>query len=535
MLFERKDRRVIPRWRDFKTTLALGELSNSKDAEPLGPDDHEAIARRVEEFRIDQDIWHAADLLSSAIVVGDLKSADIARNFILSNRDAAPKALVAFASGDSGLPSDFLSLGEDARARLIHKIRTRLRSEPRNAILWVEIARLYTLQGDSRRALRSMTTAAGLAPDSRFVVRAAARLFLHEHNAPTALKIIRRASGAKRDPWLLAAEIATASAAHSPTLFAKIGSDRNEDDSVSLFARTELSSALGTLEMENGRVRKARQLFRKSLEVPNENSVAQAEWANRTVGGLEIGKELLALPKTFEASANVNLLAGEWNQAIAEGEEWLRDQPFSKQPALFTSYVASLTEDYDKSIRILSESLHANPDDPGLINNLAFALGSANHIEEADSVLRRIDITNCEGLSAITLAATAGLLMFRAGLPDRGREFYRLAISRATSQNIPRYRAMANLYLAREELIASTPTAEASVNRALVEAARIEDKEVALIAEQVRSLEETKKSGIRVEQAGGPLKPAFGLSGAAQSWTDKFGTNSGIGRNAPSN
>ena len=500
MLFERKDRRVIPRWRDFKTTLALGELHNSKDPEPPSSDDQEAIARRTAEFQVDRDIWHAADLLSSAFVVGDLKSADLARNFILSNRDVAPKALIAFASGDTGLPADFLSLGDDARARLIHKIRARLRSEPRNAILWVEIARFYTLQGDSRRALRSMTTAASLAPDSRFVVRAAARLFLHEHDALTALKIIRRASGAKRDPWLLAAEIATASAAHSPTLFAKIGSNRNEDDNVSLFARTELSSALGTLEMENGKMRKARQLFRKSLEGPNENSVAQVEWANRTVGGLEIDKELLALPKTFEASANVNLRAGQWNHAIAEGEEWLHDQPFSKQPALFTSYVASLIEDYEKSIGILKESLRANPDDPALINNLAFALGSANRLDEADSVLRRIDITNCDGIAAITLAATAGLLMFRAGLHDRGREFYQLAISRASSQGISKYKAMANLYLAREELIASTPVAETAVKRALVEASKIEDREVAFVAERVRSLEAAKKSRIPVEQ-----------------------------------
>jgi tetratricopeptide (TPR) repeat protein len=501
LLFERKDRCVIPRWRDFKTTLALGELRNSQDAEPPSSEDQEAIARRVEEFRVDQDIWHAADLLSSAFVVGDLKSADLARDFILSNREVAPKALVAFASGDSGLPADFLSLGEDAQARLIHKIRARLRSEPRNAILWVEIARLYTLQGDSRRALRSMTTAAGLTPDSRFVVRAAARLFLHEHDAPTALKVIRRASGAKSDPWLLAAEIATASAAHSPTLFAKIGSNRNDDESVSPFARTELSSALGTLEMENGRMRKARQLFRKSLEEPNENSVAQVEWANRTVGGLEIDRELLAIPKTFEANANVNLRAGEWNHAIAEGEEWLRDQPFSRQPALFTSYVAALIEDYGKSIKILKESLHANPDDPELINNLAFALGSANRLDEADSVLKRIDISNCEGLSAITLAATAGLLMFRVGRPDRGREFYQLAITRASSQGISKYRAMAILYLAREELIASTAAAETAVNRALVEASKIEDdKEVALIAEQVRNLEAAKKSRIPVEQ-----------------------------------
>ncbi|MFZ0299703.1 MAG: tetratricopeptide repeat protein [Candidatus Sulfotelmatobacter sp.] len=511
MLFERKDRRVLPRWRDFRTTLALGELQNSKEAEPISSEDRDAIARRVEEFQIDRDIWHAADLLSSAFVVGDQENADLARNFILSNRDGAPEALISFASGASGISRDFSSLKEDAQQGVIHKVRARLRGEPRNAILWVELARLYTVQGDSRRALRSMTTAASLAPDSRFVVRSAARLFLHEHDAPMALKIIRNAAGAKRDPWLLAAEIATASASRSPALFAKIGIKRNEDDNVSPFARTELSSALGTLEMESGRLRKARQLFRKSLEGPNENSVAQVEWASRTVGGLEIGKELLTLPKTFEVSANLSLHAGDWKYAVAEGMEWLRDQPFSKQPVLFTSYVASLIEDYDKSISILKQSLRTNPDDPGLINNLAFALGSADRLDEAESALKRIDMANCEGLSAITLAATTGLLLFRAGFPDRGRELYGLAISRASARGILKYRVMASLYLAREELIASTHAAETAVNRALVDASKIDDKEVAFIAEQVRNLEASLKSKATLQQGSGPgaaaLKP----------------------------
>jgi tetratricopeptide (TPR) repeat protein len=494
LFFEQKNRSVVPRWRDFRTTLALGELENSKDSEPISSETKAAIARRVEEFRVDQDIWHAADLLSSASVAGDVESANLARTFILANQTGAPKALVSFASAERRSQTDFSSIGEEAQQKLIHKIRARLRDEPRNAILWVELARFYTLHGDRRRALRSMTTAASLAPDNRFVVRAAARFFLHDDDAPTALGIIRRAAGAKRDPWLLAAEIATATASQSEALLAKIGSKRNDDDSISPFARTELSSALATLEMENGRTRKARQLFRRSLEGPNDNSVAQAEWANRNIGGLEIDKGSLAVPRTFEASAQLNLVAGEWSHAIAHGEEWLKDQPFSKPPAVFTSYVAALTEDYERAISILQKSLSTNPEDRGLINNLAFALGSANRLHDAESALRRIDISDSQGLPAITLAATWGLLLFRSGLPDKGRQLYQLAISRATAQGNSKYRAMACLYLAREELLASTSSAETAVNRALVDASKIADKDVALIAEQVRRIEATTKA-----------------------------------------
>ena len=499
MFFERKDRHVVPRWRDFKTTLALGELKNSREAEPISQEDKDAIARRVEEFRIDEDIWHAADLLSSAFVVGDLEGAEIARTFILANRVGAPKSLISLASGT--LEADELatlaSPEENARQRSVHQIRARLSNEPRNAILWVELSRLYAIIGDSRRALRSMSTAASLAPDSRFVVRSAARLFLHEHEAATALRVIRKAAGVKRDPWLLAAEIATASASGTGPLFAKIGLSRNDDEDISASARTELASALATLEMENGKTRKARQLFRRSLNGANENSVAQAEWANGKIGGLEVDKELLAVPRSFEASASVNFTAGEWDYAIAEGTEWLRDQPFSKRPAVFTSYVASLIEDYEKSISILEKSLQANPDDATLVNNLTFAFASANRLEEAEATFKKMSLDDSKDMSAITLAATAGLLLFREGQADRGREFYQLAVSRALAQGNVKYKALANLYLAREELIASTALAETAVNRALVEASRLEDdKEVALVAAQIRKLEAVTRSKV---------------------------------------
>jgi tetratricopeptide (TPR) repeat protein len=301
-----------------------------------------------------------------------------------------------------------------------------------------------------------------------------------------------RASGAKRDPWLLAAEIAVASASRSASLFAKIGTRQNADENLSLSSRSELSSALATLDMESGKTRKARQLFRQLLECPNENSVAQVEWANRQIGGLEIDRQLLEIPRSFEANANLSLAEGEWDYAVAHGTKWLRDQPFSKRPAIFISYVASLVEDYQRSIEILRRSLDVNPDDPMLINNLAFALASANKLDEAASILKRIDLAQTSDASAITLAATHGLLLFRAGFPDRGRELYQLAIRRANNQGIVKYRVMADLYLAREELMAGTPLADSAATRALAEASKLDDKDVALISRQVRKLREPR-------------------------------------------
>jgi hypothetical protein len=229
-------------------------------------------------------------------------------------------------------------------------------------------------------------------------------------------------------------------------------------------------------------------LFRRALISPNENSVAQVEWANRQIGGLEIEQSLSDVPRSHEAPAHVALATGEWNDAIGHGLNWLGDQPFSKRPAIFTSYVTSLIENYGKSIKILRASLRVNAHDPMLVNNLAFALASDNQVEKAVETLRGTDYNRATGVSAITLAATHGLVLFRTGFPDRGRTLYNLAIEKATTLAARNYRVMAELYLAREELVANTAVAEQTAKRALAKALKSDSPEVGVIAAQVLRL-----------------------------------------------
>ena len=74
------------------------------------------------------------------------------------------------------------------------------------------------------------------------------------------------------------------------------------------------------------------------------------------------------------------------------------------------------------------------------------------------------------------------------GAPDFGRQLYRLAIERASRLGIQKYSLMADLYLAREEVLARTSVARTTVEQALTKASKSTDKEVAVVAEQVRRL-----------------------------------------------
>ena len=203
MFLEEHNRRVLPRWRDFDTTLKLGELSNVKVPEPVSTDDRKIVTRRALEWRNSPTIWHAADLLNSAFVIGIEEESREAAEFILSNRSAAPAPLVSLAKQCARqIHSGNVARAEEQLSKLLHDVRVRLSDEPRNAIQWVELSRLYMLAGDSARALKAMTVAASVGPNSRFVVRCASRLFLHFRDAGRALSIIRNAMGAKKDPWL---------------------------------------------------------------------------------------------------------------------------------------------------------------------------------------------------------------------------------------------------------------------------------------------------------------------------------------------
>jgi tetratricopeptide (TPR) repeat protein len=496
VLLEDRNRRVLPRWREHGATLALGELFDSKDRGQVDDRDRDALGRRASEWRSNPTLWYAADLLSSAVVVGTPETFKDAADFILHNQDGAPAPLVRLAQlVASPRARDGLGL-DDAQdedtAKRIHHIRKRLQDEHRNAIQWVELARLYVLSGDGERAIRSMGIAVSLAPDNRFVVRSAARLFYHERDALRALRIIRAAAGAKSDPWLLSAEIAVATASDFPSLLAKIGKRRNEDESLSPFEKTELSSALGTIELESGKNRHARQLFRRALVSPNENSVAQVEWANRKIGGLEVEQTVARVPRSYEASAHLAWASGEWENAITFGLGWLEDQRFSRQPAVFVSYISSLVEEYERSIRVLRASLKVNPRHPRLINNLAFALASNNQVDEAVEVLRGTNPQTASGTSAITLAATHGLVLFRKGAAELGRRFYQIAIQRASLSSELKYRFMAELYLAREELLAQVEGAELTAERAIENSSKSHDPDVAVLAARIRSLFEKR-------------------------------------------
>jgi tetratricopeptide (TPR) repeat protein len=317
------------------------------------------------------------------------------------------------------------------------------------------MSREYAIQGQHRQAVKAMESALVLAAENRFVLRAACALFVYSGEPDRAMRAIHRSNSTKKDPWLMAAEIASSEAAHRPPKSIKAGLRLLESRTVAPFQFAELAGALATEELNSGAARSAKKLFRTALIDPNENTVAQVEWAAESIKGLPLEPRHFLLPHSFESKAREMRSQGKWREALAQTRRWLFDQPFSAAPALLGSYIAvAALSDHKEAARLARAGLVANPHNDLLKNNLAVALAVAGDVAEATRILSTIDHeTNNRALRA-TFLATNGLISYRLGAIDQGRLLYGRAIELLGAPGLQRMRANAALYRAREELLA---------------------------------------------------------------------------------
>ena len=444
-----RPRNVIPRWRKFAATVEIGELGTPPRGQRRESEPPPDLARRLARWRPTDAPVYSADLLSSALVAGRHEVVGEAARELLKNED--PKAIFQRLAARRVLagrppprvreeqPPSALGAPSSVRSRIVAERRL-LRYSPDNPIAWTELAHAYTAVAEGAKAERCLQAACQLAPNNRFVLRSATRFWIHDGDPEHSLWLLRRSNRTRVDPWLLAAELATATVCGQTSREAKraerlLGSERELTIHFS-----ELAAALGVLEFKHGHMRRARNLFLKALQRPTENSVAQAVWFNRYARNKKLEnmiQEHLVVPRGYEALAWVRYKEGVWDQAVQALEDWLGDEPFASRPAIDASYLAILAmEDHARAETIAIRGLHANPGDHRLENNLAVAQLHLNRIQDAAKIVARLPTTADDPRGAATMTATRGLLAFRQGMTQRGAQLYLAAADEAAANKL---------------------------------------------------------------------------------------------------
>jgi len=464
-------RRIVPRWRSLEVAQVTGELSLLRKASaPLPFHSKMFIDEQIKAWTSNRDIQHAGDLLSAAYVLGlEGEFRDVAQ-FLLNSELDKNSAIRKVAGKIIHPERNKIELFADEITKVsdvldhskyhgeIARYRSYLRNEPKNPIAWIELGRLYSMVNLISKAEKCVQRALSLNKDNRFIVRSASRFYHHIYPLEDkALHVVKNSKFLKDDPWLVSAEIAYSTILERHSKLTKFGADFVKLNNQDHFSTTELNSALGTVELNEGSIRQAKKYISTSLIRPNDNSIAQASWIAKDVNGININLAKYNLPLAFEAEAQISFTDKKYKDAFNHAVNWLADEPFSSRPIKFASAIASIyLEDPAKGMDLLRLGLNINPDDPHLNNNLIYYLAKDDQVQEATRLFESKLRHHIEGdieVDPYVVIATAGLLQFRRGYPEEGRKYYARAIELIKQRPNKDYLlALANLNLIEEEI-----------------------------------------------------------------------------------
>lgn len=487
-IFENKDRHVIPNWRSFENTAKLGELNGSKTIRldsSFKPD----ISDLLDDWKDNNNIGVAGDILGVAIVSNQQDNHVVKEvsKFVLNQTNGVTAALIRAANSINQNKKEEIDFPFEIKTiqtfsfrenleilfQRIQWYKQRLIKNPNNPIAWVELSRLYSINGQEIQAEQAMRNALFLAPENRFILRNMARFFVHIGDVDFAHEIVRKSTITQHDPWVMATEIALADLRGRGSKFAKKGIQMIDSNSFHPFNITELSSSIGTLELSNSSLKKSKRLFDKSLINPNDNSLAQAEWASQQESGIRsIDPSKFNVINSFEALARDAKVNNDWDKAIEYSKDWFLDLPFSKGGILFGSEIArSNLKDHTKAVDISKLGLIAHPHDHQLLNNIVYSLCLENKIDEAEKHFNKIRINQLEDsdINKVCITATRGLLHFRKGQSEIGRKYYMDAMQLAKDFNNSYLSSLAFINYSREEILRD----EKDVSQLLPELLRI--------------------------------------------------------------
>ena len=453
-------RRLIPRWRFSRDYGRSAEFQGYPRRKSHFVPECQFLDDRLSNWRASRSIVTAADAVACGLTYDRVSAVREPAEFLLDNADRTLAHVIRMAKAAMPTPEsehfDEQQLPKpnvDAKSQAIAVVREKrlhLREYPKNPLAYIDMARGYAILGQTTQAKMALRCALSLAPDHRVTLRLSSRFLVHVGDPKRAHDLLRHHPRTKSDPWLMAAEIAVASVAGRSAHYMKKGQQLLERTSLPPAHLTELYSAVATQLLGDGRTRAARQAFVKSLSLPTDNAVAQAHWARGHINSLSVSDSNMSIPRGYEARARRAHENLEWETARDEATQWQLDEPFSSRPASFGSYLGiTLLGDCEFALQCTDIGLTAEPHDSTLLNNKAVALAYLGRVDEAFTTFKKISPFDDARLPTYVRTATAGLLNFRAGFFEAGRDHYRRA--RDLAPSLPLVQSRVLLHWASEE------------------------------------------------------------------------------------
>lgn len=470
-----RNRYVVPRWRSPEESIDQS-TSRGKPPLPLSKLKREAWILKISErfaqnptkFTATEYVETASALGVEVLDVSAINHYSVGIDAFFSQRQLSKKSNLPGTSTGSQLDE----ITQTARTA-VAQLRARAAHAPKQPFVWSELARHYLTLGEHKKAKKAMYCASSLSPKSIYLTRCASRLFSTLSEPDQALWVLRRHGLVAHNPWLLSAELATSASIDKASAYFKRATAMLEDAAHSPRSVTELAAAVGSIEHINGRHKKAKQHFAKSLIDPTANALAQAQWASQGDSKISIPASAWAVSEAFEARALAARSERNWSHSQAMCTQWIKEEPFDYRAAAIGSH-ASFVPGLERTCELFATvGLHASPGEPGLLNNRAVARAFLGNFEGAFGDISEAAKSDPKDLHIL---ATVGLVAYRLGDFQLGGEAYSLSIAGFVIKRDLPSAALAALYCIREQIRARLPGVKNEFDRIKRILTRMTDK-----------------------------------------------------------
>ncbi len=445
-------RRLIPRWRPFSKVSEPGEIGPLDRSRPIDSKLLEDLTLKKKMWNKNKSIDQAMELVVAATVYGMKEEALQAADYLASNDEVMDglKYLAKSIFIVQERPSQIFVKALTA-AQNISLCKVQLALYPRNPILWIDQAYHYAALGQLDKARKSVQIALHLNDNNRYILRSAARFYLHDNEQEKAHHILLMSPLVKFDPWVMSAEISISSILEKKSAYFKKAKATLEGRSFKPADISELAGSIGTSLLVDGAKKNAKKMFSLCLKDPTENSIAQSAWANPQLTSSVAIEQYLDIEFAHEARAIELSKNLEWKNALIELDGWSSIENFSARPYVNASYIYSVALDNPQmALKKSQDGLIANPNDPTLLNNCAVGFAQLGRIKDAKEMLYKAKINSIEEIGT-TLIATEGLIAYRENDISNGRSLYFDAIEKSKKLPSKRVSALATLYFLNEE------------------------------------------------------------------------------------
>ncbi len=270
---------------------------------------------------------------------------------------------------------------------IIHKLKKVVKFNPRDSLTWMDLGFYYSILGEYKRAEYCTEIAKNLDPQSSYIARAYSRFLVQIDDPEQAVWYLKGLQNLKTNPLILSAYMAIGSAFDIVKPNVKLGLSLVDNWKGEQARVSELAATIGTIELQNGALKKGKKHLQQALNEPSENVVSHVKWLHH-----KHNINLINMPK------NSNSIEGGVNDLYAQQKftecrdkliEMYEFQPYSIGPLVDASYLSiAALDDPQFVIDISSNRIPKSHMEFSELNNLIVAKLMKKETSDIDVDLR---------------------------------------------------------------------------------------------------------------------------------------------------